>query len=73
MRGARKSGGDWRIEGEGGVHVGGDLHWERRWGAGEKYRGLQRGMATDGEELIKRGEIMIQKTGEEKCGAEGIY
>ena len=46
------------------VHVGGDLHWERRWGAGEKYRGLQRGMATDGEEVIKRGKIMIQKTGE---------
>ena len=34
-------------------------------------RGLQRGATTNGEEVGKRGKITIQKTGEEKGGAEG--
>ena len=42
-------------------------------GSGWKFRGLQRVTATDGEEVGKRGEIMIQQTGEEKGGTEGIY
>ena len=35
--------------------------------------GLRRGTATDGEEVGKRGEIMIQKTAEEKGGTGGIF
>ena len=38
-----------------------------------KLRGFQRGTATDGEEVGKRGEIMIQKTAEEKGGTGGIF
>ena len=35
--------------------------------------GLIRGMDTDGEEVGYRGEITIQKTVEEKGGAEDLY
>ena len=35
-RGSGTSGGGWSVAGVGDVYVGGSLHWERRWGAGEK-------------------------------------
>ena len=41
-------------------------------GRGCKLRGLQRGAATDVEEVRNRGKITTQKTGEEKGWAEGL-
>ena len=40
-------------------------------GSRSKLRGLQKGMATDGEELGNSGNIAIHKTGEEKGGVWG--
>ena len=39
-QGAEKSGRVWRVASAGYVQVGGALHRERRWGAGEKNRGI---------------------------------
>ena len=72
VQGAGTRGGGWRAEGTGGVQVGGDLHQDRRWGAGELI-GIQRGMATEGDEVGKRGKRTIQKMVDEKGGAEWLY
>ena len=56
----------------GDVQLGKVFHHEKKWGR-KKKRGLQRGTAADGEEVGKRGEIMIQKTAEEKGGTGGIF
>ena len=54
----------------GGQSTGGWHFTTRDWvGSREKFRWIERGTATDGGEVGKRGERTIQKTGEEKGGA----
>ena len=48
------------------------LHNKRLGEERVKFRWIERGTSTDGEEVGKRVERTIQKTGEEKGGAEGL-
>ena len=64
-----------RAANDGGRRVRATYRWaalrsSRGGGERVKFRGFQRGTATDGEDVGKRGERTIQKTREEKGGME---
>ena len=61
----------WRVAGAGYVYVGGNLHWERRWGAGVNKRALtMNGCGWGGGR--KEGKKNDPELIEVKGGAEGL-
>ena len=65
-QGTGTSDGGWHEAGTGHVQVGGALHRDRRWGAGERKRGLWHWTATAGETVRRRREKNDPENGRNK-------